>query len=133
MCLLLQEQHQSKSKFRGIDFYKKKIIVSNEVCDGCKNHCKLNKIKIGDETIVWGYLCGRDEMDSHPKSLNKSGFDLLSSRRKVLNHRVIVNKITSEDTQKPFLDELKALEFDFSFDKIKQCLISIRQNQPVGG
>ena len=120
VCLLLQEQRQLKSEFRGIDFYKKKPIVSNEVCDGCKNHCKLNKIKIGDETIVWGYLCGRDEMDSQPKSLNISGFDLLSSRRKILNPGVIVNEITSEDTQKPFLDELKALEFDFSFDKIKQ-------------
>ncbi|MEJ2054555.1 MAG: acyl-CoA dehydratase activase, partial [Calditrichaceae bacterium] len=49
VCLMLKEQKQSSSRFRGIEFYKDKVIVKEQICDDCKNHCKLNRIDIGKD------------------------------------------------------------------------------------
>ena len=46
VCLLLKERSASETDFCGIDFYKEKVEVTEEICDECKNHCKLNNIKV---------------------------------------------------------------------------------------
>lgn len=120
VCLLLKEENVVKSKFRGIKFHKAKPKVSDEICDGCKNHCKLKKIHIAKETIVWGYLCGKEESDDSCRIVNKSRFDMLSSRRRILNPKKFQKHKELSPQHKTIIEELKAIEFDFSINKIKE-------------
>ncbi len=124
VCLLLKERDLRQSRFRGIDFYKETPTVSEEICDLCKNHCKLNRITIADDSIMWGFLCGRDESSNTRKSSNQSGFDLLSSRRRVFNPSKsrTDERATQSKPQKSIMDDLKLIDFDLSFDKLKQSL-----------
>ena len=85
VCLLLQGKKLRKSRFRGIDFYLETPTVSEEVCELCNNHCKLNRIALSEESIVWGFLCGRDQADTGRRPANPGGFDLLGSRRRVFD------------------------------------------------
>jgi predicted CoA-substrate-specific enzyme activase len=83
VCLLMKEEKINHTQFRGIDFSQENVEVHNAVCTDCTNHCKLNIVHIGNEKLVWGYLCGRDESGKTKKSLRKDKFDLLSQRREV--------------------------------------------------
>ena len=85
VCLLLQDKKLRKTRFRGIAFYQETPVVSEEVCERCNNHCKLNRITLAEESIVWGFLCGREEGDSGPRRANPAGYDLLRSRRGVFD------------------------------------------------
>jgi len=129
-----------KSQFRGIDFYKESPTAIEEICDGCKNHCKLMRIKIGDEDIVWGYLCGRDDSSDGYKPRKKSRFDLLSSRRRIFNSpkpveqqldspaeknlKTLLNELKKINIQIS-LEKLKHIDFDFSLEKLKQLDLNI--------
>lgn len=117
VCLLLAEKQLRSSHFRGIDFYKETPTVLEEVCDLCRNHCKLKRILIGPDSIMWGFLCGRDETSAARKSTNPSGFDLLSSRRRVFNP-------SHPDPQplKSPLEEFTRREPDRSLEKLKESL-----------
>ncbi len=157
VCLLLKEErecgafmHRSdaihkgialhKSKFRGIDFYKESPSVIEEICDGCKNHCKLKRIRIADEDIVWGYLCGRDDSSDGYKPRKESRFDMLSSRRRIFNPTKIAAQQLGPPTEKNLksllnelkkininvsLEKLKHIDFDFSLEKVKQLDLNI--------
>jgi len=117
-----------KSKFRGIDFYKESPEVLDEVCDGCKNHCKLKRIKMTDGDVVWGYLCGRDDSDNSRKTKKKSGFNLLSNRRKVFNAGNLIEEKISfqfEKEKKSIIAAFKRLNLDISLEKLKQIHFSI--------
>ena len=131
ICLLLQEQHRRQSQFRGIEFYQETPLVSDDICGGCKNHCKLKIIQIGNERIVWGYLCGKDEADSQ----KIGGFDLLSRRRRIFStqsyleeHPICTHEADQEllltDTNQlhfeAFMEKLKQIHSDLSWEKLKQ-------------
>ena len=85
VCLLLKDKQFANTRFCGIDFYKESPKVSEEICDLCRNHCKLKRIHLADQTVMWGFMCGRDETSNRRISTNQSGFDLLSSRRRIFN------------------------------------------------
>ncbi len=112
-----------KSKFRGIDFYKESPEVINEICDGCKNHCKLIRIRMADEDVVWGYLCGRDETSDGYKPRRASRFDLLSQRRRIFSLAHALSQPTQDATENrvtSFLEELKKINLAVSLEKLKQ-------------
>ncbi|MBN2029919.1 CoA activase [bacterium] len=127
VCLYLQQQNLSSSSFRGINFFKETVKVEEQICNDCKNHCKLNKIQIGGETILWGHLCGREE--GKPKTAQPdTGFDLLSRRRKVFlaipfpEHQSKA-KYTSDHKKFDFdsaINRLKKIDFSHSWQKIKR-------------
>jgi hypothetical protein len=52
-----------------------------------------------DQSILWGFLCGRDENDHKRKSSNQSGFDLLSSRRKIFNPVNTLDEFSASSTR----------------------------------
>jgi predicted CoA-substrate-specific enzyme activase len=83
VALILKAEFSDKSAFRGLDFCDEKITVHQKVCGLCNNHCKLNEIVIENETMTWGYLCGRDETGRIRRSLSQQRFDLLADRRKI--------------------------------------------------
>ncbi len=85
VALELRDEAQAKgfvSKFRGLDLYAESIEVRGEVCDLCKNNCKLRVAEVGGETVAYGFLCGRDLEQEQFVSSNRSGFDLLRARKR---------------------------------------------------
>ncbi len=114
VCLLLKEQNIQKSAFRGIKFYKQKISITEEVCDGCKNHCKLNKLTLGKEELRWGYLCGREDDES--SAIETKKFDLITNRQKIFNAEGQVIK----SSYRTDLKEEKLFDLEDSIEKLKE-------------
>ena len=119
VCLILKEENVRQSQFRGLEFFKETLTVAEEICEDCKNHCKLRKITIGDETLVWGYMCGKDLPQSE-RSRRRSNFDLLSSRRRIFTLKEDVEEEVQPGLFKFSLDDLKSIDFDISLDKLKE-------------
>lgn len=83
----------------------------------------MKRIKIANEDIVWGYLCGRDDSSDGSKSRHKSRFDLLSNRRRIFNPPKIADQQSDslpEKKLKSFLSELKKIDIHVSLEKLKQ-------------
>ncbi len=97
VCLLLRERGVTQSLFRGIEFHRESPIVEEEVCDLCTNHCKLKRMILGDESVTWGFLCGRDESGPRRQVANPAGFDLLSNRRRVFDRSAMQRGAASAD------------------------------------
>jgi len=76
VALLAMEQKLDKSQFRGFQLWQNKIPVRKETCELCTNHCKLTIADIENDTIAYGFLCGRDYQTQKmiPK---KKQYDLL--------------------------------------------------------
>ncbi len=72
-----------QSTFRGLDLYREQIPLEKDVCDLCRNHCKIVKARVRGEVSAYGYLCGRDYETERHVSNNRSGFDLDKARRRV--------------------------------------------------
>ncbi|MFA6035047.1 MAG: acyl-CoA dehydratase activase-related protein, partial [Myxococcota bacterium] len=71
------------TRFRGLSLFRDHIAVHSEVCTLCRNNCKLNVATVRAETVAYGMLCGREYSVEKYVSSNRSGFDLLSARRKL--------------------------------------------------
>ena len=82
-ALILADERIVSSKFRGIDLYKINIPLLSEVCDLCTNHCKITRALLKEETVAYGFLCGRDYEKKQYVNKNKSNFDLIKEREKV--------------------------------------------------
>ena len=125
VCLILREKCITETHFRGIDFYKQSPIVTEEVCDLCQNHCKLKRVQVQDDSILWGFLCGRDESDNKRKSSNRSGFDLLSSRRRIFNPVSNPEEefapLSSEKSKSPLIT-FNVPTIDLSLEKLRESL-----------
>ena len=50
------ERSVLETAFRGLELYTQTIEVRGEVCDLCKNHCKLRMAEVGGETVAYGFL-----------------------------------------------------------------------------
>ncbi len=68
------------SDFKGLDLFRERIPVCTEICDLCRNHCKLRLAEVRGQRVGYGYLCGRDPDEERFVSSNRSGFDLLRAR-----------------------------------------------------
>ena len=81
-ALMLAEQGQARTCFRGIEFWHKTIPLQREICDLCTNHCKLTVATIDGQRVAYGFTCGRDYETKRYVHRNPSGFDLIRERRK---------------------------------------------------
>jgi predicted CoA-substrate-specific enzyme activase len=84
-ALLLQEEHQQASSFRGLNLYNEHIPIQTETCELCANHCSISVAEVREEKVAYGFKCGRDYETQKKVSKNKSGFDLLKERKKVFS------------------------------------------------
>ena len=82
-ALILAETAVKNSEFRGLVLHKENIPVENEVCDLCHNNCKINKVTVQEETVAFGFLCGRDYDTKHYVGKEKKQYDLIKERDKV--------------------------------------------------
>ncbi len=84
-ALEVMETFTGKTKFRGIDLYKKDIPIKNEVCNLCTNHCKLKVATINNEIVAFGFLCGRDYHYKRYINKTKGIFDFTKERAKIIS------------------------------------------------
>lgn len=85
-ALAAMEKRLDKTKFRGIDLYKRKIEVSSSDCPCCVNHCTITYADIEgvEEKPSWGYMCGK-EPDS--KTVRRdANYGLFEIRRNLLQN-----------------------------------------------
>ncbi|MFW6080761.1 MAG: acyl-CoA dehydratase activase [Desulfosalsimonas sp.] len=87
-ALHLADEAVEQSSFRGLGLYKSEIPVRSEVCSLCTNHCKITVAEMADGPVAYGFLCGRDYETRHFVDNNRSGFDLVKTRRKIFRPRV---------------------------------------------
>lgn len=84
-ALNLIDQKFTGTVFRGIDIYRQSIPVKSEVCELCNNNCKIKVAEINEESVAFGFLCGRDYDTKKFVNQNSSGFDLLKERKSILS------------------------------------------------
>lgn len=82
-ALILAENAVRNSAFRGLGLCREDIPVENEVCQLCHNNCKINKVTVQQETVAFGFLCGRDYDTKHYVGTSKKQYDLIKERNKV--------------------------------------------------
>ena len=83
VALLLREEQPGASAFCGLDVHKLEIPVRSERCTLCANQCRLRLAEVGDRTVAFGFLCGRDYGTSRYVPRKSDGFDLEAFRRRV--------------------------------------------------
>ncbi|WP_299980622.1 acyl-CoA dehydratase activase [Desulfobacula sp.] len=83
VALLLKEKEIKTSGFRGFELWKQQIPVRQETCELCTNHCKLTIADIGDKTLAYGFLCGRDYQTNKmiPK---ENAYNLVKIRKRAI-------------------------------------------------
>jgi predicted CoA-substrate-specific enzyme activase len=118
ICLLLREKQLRESRFRGIAFYKETPTVTEEVCDLCNNHCKLNRLTLAGESIVWGFLCGREEADTKRRPANPAAFDLLGSRHRIFDPFATQNEAVAPTP--PRIEGGNGLEVELALARLKE-------------
>ncbi|MDA3852478.1 MAG: acyl-CoA dehydratase activase, partial [Spirochaetaceae bacterium] len=84
VALTLLDQEVGQSRFKGLELYKEEIPVELEICQLCNNNCKISIAQVRGKKVAYGFLCGREYQDKGYVNKNKSGFDLLAERRKIL-------------------------------------------------
>ncbi|MBW2219230.1 MAG: CoA activase, partial [Deltaproteobacteria bacterium] len=82
-ALTLSDQNVRKTGFKGISLYQKNIPITSEICELCANHCKISVAHVDKEKVAYGFMCGRDYDTEKFVNNNRSGFDLLKSRKEV--------------------------------------------------
>ena len=95
--------------------------MSAEIWDLCKNPCKLKKMTLRDEQILWGFMCGRDDTSQTHVPLNLPGFNLLKSRRRIFNARPsAAEAVAAGSGKKAETAEGRRIDLDFSLGKFKE-------------
>ncbi len=91
VALLLQEEGVKTTGFRGLSLYKEDIPIRSETCQLCSNHCHISLATVRDETVAYGFLCGRDYDTKKFVKIN-AGFQLLEERKKAIRRSRVVKK-----------------------------------------
>ncbi|MHC1705911.1 MAG: acyl-CoA dehydratase activase [Bacteroidales bacterium] len=87
VTLELHDQLQEKTRFRGLDLYRKNIPVTSETCTLCTNSCKLKVATINNETEAYGFLCGRDYHQQQYIRNQAVPFQLTDKRREIFHFK----------------------------------------------
>jgi predicted nucleotide-binding protein (sugar kinase/HSP70/actin superfamily) len=82
-ALILRDEKKPDTSFLGINFHKKSIPISSEVCEFCTNHCKISVAEVDGERVAYGFLCGRDYDTQNYVHKDSGAFDLLQERKRL--------------------------------------------------
>ncbi len=78
-----EKKRADSTCFRGFDLWMQNIPVRQETCTLCTNNCKLTIVEMPEETVAFGFMCGRDYNTGHYVSKEKN-FHLLKARKKAV-------------------------------------------------
>ena len=82
VCLLLHEKSIPKTDFFGLNFSSLTFEQKTEVCELCRNHCKITLVKAGEAKAAWGFMCGREYEDKEYKEKRLPFESIASVHRK---------------------------------------------------
>jgi predicted CoA-substrate-specific enzyme activase len=82
-ALILAEELDRPTSFKGIAVHKENIPVRTEICKLCTNRCRIRIASLKQEEVAYGFLCGRDYDTQCYVDKNTSGFDLLKAYSRV--------------------------------------------------
>ncbi len=79
------EKMGRRTRFVGLDLSRRRIELTQEICELCANKCRITFAHIEgvEETPSWGYACGRDPDDTKMKVTRN--YDLFRQRRRLLH------------------------------------------------
>jgi predicted CoA-substrate-specific enzyme activase len=83
VALILADELQHRSAFKGVDIHKEEIPIRSETCELCRNHCRIRIAAVRNEEVAYGFLCGRDYDTRRFVNKNKSGFELVKEHENV--------------------------------------------------
>jgi len=63
-AILLKKLRLKDTAFRGLSI--PEVAVTESICRGCENTCRITTATIGQETASWGYMCGRESGKKRP-------------------------------------------------------------------
>ena len=92
-ALLLADEHNAESRFRGFGIIEEDIKVRTEICGLCNNNCSITVAEVHGENVAYGFLCGRDYDTDKYIDKNISGFDLIKGRKKILKVPSLTNPV----------------------------------------
>ncbi len=81
VALILKDRSVKQSCFKGFDLWEFTIPVRQEECSFCTNNCKLTIADMDQETVAFGFLCGRDYDTDHFVA-KKRHYNLIKARKK---------------------------------------------------
>ena len=98
-ALMLADEGKCITEFRGLDLYKERIPVETEVCDICKNHCRICIASVKGRKVAFGFLCGRDYQTERFVARDLPGLSLFEERKKIIKStddagRAVINSGT---------------------------------------
>lgn len=77
-ALLVKERSLSASSFKG--FALPEVVMGEASCRKCENMCRITTVKMEDQKVSWGYLCGREQSSLKKREENPAmrlRYDLL--------------------------------------------------------
>ncbi|MHC4661210.1 MAG: acyl-CoA dehydratase activase, partial [Planctomycetota bacterium] len=83
ISLMILEEVNGKSTFRGLGFADEESTTTKEICEFCNNHCNITVVESsgdGAERVKWGFKCGRDDEDKGPRRKKLREYDLFRVR-----------------------------------------------------
>ncbi|MCP3923410.1 MAG: CoA activase [Desulfobacterales bacterium] len=82
-AIIVSEELNEKTSFKGTSLYKETIPIYTEVCEICNNNCKIKIAEVRGEKVAYGFLCGRDYEDQRFVSTGTNKFDIINKRNKL--------------------------------------------------
>ncbi|MBF0206452.1 MAG: CoA activase [Oligoflexia bacterium] len=82
-------------------YYQQQLVIRQEVCNLCNNHCKLRLLDIDGEVFAYGLLCGRDYAQQKIGPKFKRQQHNLLSIRKQLWMQIGQTQLRSTDKNRP--------------------------------
>ncbi len=77
IALMVKERipvEQRSRKFAGLAFADTPIRIEQELCELCRNACRLSIIHTQDDTVAWGLKCGRDYATRQRRPVPEPGY-----------------------------------------------------------
>ncbi len=92
---LMEEQKvfsdSGKTAFRGTALWRQDIPVETEVCELCRNNCRIRVVDVNGTKVAFGFLCGRDYETKHYVARKDS--DLFAREREEARERALASCI----------------------------------------
>jgi predicted CoA-substrate-specific enzyme activase len=61
LTLIAEDGRGGKTAFRGLSLWKSALPQTTEICELCRNHCRIRVIGVDGDRVAFGHLCGRED------------------------------------------------------------------------
>lgn len=101
VSLLLKERHKKATRFVGLKFAALPFKQTVEICELCRNRCKITLIEVGDSRVTWGLSCGREYEDKKYREKQLPFESVMHIRQRCLKQPKIKRTTAAAGIKKP--------------------------------